>query len=74
MRHLRSVRRHVDLGITPLVHQEVVDRWGVGLVEVIDDASSRLTTAEVRELNWAASRPDSDVAAVVAAWWSQVAS
>jgi osmoprotectant transport system substrate-binding protein len=53
--------------VTPLVRTEVVDRWGPGLVTVLDDVSRQLTTDTLRQLN-------ADVAsgtateAVAAAW------
>jgi osmoprotectant transport system substrate-binding protein len=37
--------------VTPLVRQEVVDRWGAMVVEAIDDVSRRLTTDALRQLN-----------------------
>jgi osmoprotectant transport system substrate-binding protein len=60
--------------ITPLVRTEILDRWGAAVVGVIDAISARLTTVAVRELNAAAGRADSDVAAVARAWWSEVKS
>jgi osmoprotectant transport system substrate-binding protein len=58
--------------ITPLVRKDVIDRLGTRLVDVVDSVSARLSTAEVRDLNGAVSSPDTDVAAVAAAWWAQV--
>lgn len=60
--------------ITPLLRTEIVDRWGDGVVTVIDGASAELTTSAVRTLNEAAGTPDADVGSVVAAWWSEVSS
>jgi osmoprotectant transport system substrate-binding protein len=60
--------------ITPLVRTEVVDRWGTDLVAVIDAVSARLTAAAVLELNAKARVSDADMAAIAAAWWSEVRS
>jgi osmoprotectant transport system substrate-binding protein len=60
--------------ITPVVRSEIVDRFGTGLVAVIDAVSARLTIGAVRELNAAARAPDTDMAAVAAAWWAEVRS
>ena len=60
--------------ITPLLRVEVVDRFGDGVVPVIDAASAALTTAAVRRLNDAAGAEDADVGAVVAAWRAKVSS
>jgi osmoprotectant transport system substrate-binding protein len=37
--------------VTPVVRNELVERWGPDLVGVLDGVSSRLTTAELRRLN-----------------------
>jgi osmoprotectant transport system substrate-binding protein len=37
--------------VTPLVRQEVLDRWGAAAVPIIDDVSRRLTTDALRQLN-----------------------
>ena len=60
--------------ITPLVRTELIERFGPDLVVTIDAVSARLSTAAVRELNGAAGRPDAEVSAVVADWWSKVGS
>ena len=60
--------------VTPVVRTEVVDRWGAGLVALIDDVSAHLSTDAVRSLNDEARRPDADIAAVAATWWSENAS
>ena len=60
--------------ITPLLRVEVVDRFGDGVVPVIDAASAALTTAAVRRLNDAAGAEDADVGAVVAEWRAEVSS
>jgi osmoprotectant transport system substrate-binding protein len=59
--------------ITPLLRVELVERWGDEIVSVIDAVSAELTTARVRELNRVANTEDADIAAVVAAWRSEVA-
>ena len=54
--------------ITPLVPREVVERWGDGVVDVIDAMSARLTTADgPRAQRAPPAKPDADVAAVAAA-------
>jgi osmoprotectant transport system substrate-binding protein len=53
--------------VTPLVRTEVVDRWGEGLVKLIDAVSARLTTETLRELN--AQVMDGKTTEVVAATW-----
>jgi osmoprotectant transport system substrate-binding protein len=37
--------------VTPLVHADVVARWGSDLVDLVDSVSARLTTDELRALN-----------------------
>jgi glycine betaine/choline ABC-type transport system substrate-binding protein len=37
--------------VTPVVHREVVDRWGTALVDVVDAVSGRLSTDGLRALN-----------------------
>jgi osmoprotectant transport system substrate-binding protein len=37
--------------VTPVVRQEVVDRWGDRFVEAVDAVSARLSTARLQELN-----------------------
>ena len=58
--------------ITPLVRKEIVDRWGPGVVDVIDAVSARLTTDAVRDLNGASAPTGTNVAAVASAWWAEV--
>jgi osmoprotectant transport system substrate-binding protein len=53
--------------VTPLVRTEVVDRWGPGLVTVLDGVSQRLTTEALRQLN-ADVAGGTDTEAVAAAW------
>jgi osmoprotectant transport system substrate-binding protein len=60
--------------ITPLIRSEIVDRMGSDLVTVINAVSARLTTDAVRDLNGAGGSAGSDVPAVVAHWWSEIAS
>jgi osmoprotectant transport system substrate-binding protein len=56
--------------VTPLIRREVVERWGPGVIGVIDAVSRRLRTDTLRQLNAAdAVEPGSaDVAAIVADW------
>jgi osmoprotectant transport system substrate-binding protein len=51
--------------VTPVVRQEVVERWGDRFVEAVDAVSARLTTAELQALNGrvAAGEPRGEVAA-----------
>jgi osmoprotectant transport system substrate-binding protein len=37
--------------VTPLVHADVLERWGPQIQDVLDDVSRRLSTAELRGLN-----------------------
>jgi osmoprotectant transport system substrate-binding protein len=37
--------------VTPLVHRDVVARWGGDFEAVVDDVSRRLSTAELRGMN-----------------------
>lgn len=60
--------------ITPVVRAELVDRWGSGVVDVIDAVSARLTTQVVRDLNGAVALGDGNVVTVAAAWWSEAGS
>jgi osmoprotectant transport system substrate-binding protein len=57
--------------ITPLVRKEIVDRWGPGVVDVINSLSARLTTSAVRDLNGAAAPAGTNVAAVASAFLAQ---
>ena len=57
--------------ITPLVRKEIVDRWGPGVVDVIDSVSARLTTSAVRDLNGASAPAGTNVAAVVSAFLAE---
>jgi osmoprotectant transport system substrate-binding protein len=37
--------------VTPIVHRQVVSRWGTKLTNLVNRVSSRLTTDELRLLN-----------------------
>jgi osmoprotectant transport system substrate-binding protein len=52
--------------VTPLVRQEVVDRWGQDLVDTVDAVSERLSTDDLRRLN---TMLDGRTPAEVAAEW-----
>jgi osmoprotectant transport system substrate-binding protein len=55
--------------ITPVVHHEVIDRFGdAGAVRALDGVSARLTTEDVRAMNAALRAPGATVAAVVRNW------
>jgi osmoprotectant transport system substrate-binding protein len=53
--------------VTPLVRTEIVNRWGDGLVQLLDAVSARLTTETLRELN-AQVMAGKTSQAVAAAW------
>jgi osmoprotectant transport system substrate-binding protein len=53
--------------VTPVVNAEIVTRFGQGIVDLIDEVSSRLTTDELRSLN--AQLSDGLSASEVAAAW-----
>jgi osmoprotectant transport system substrate-binding protein len=56
--------------ITPVVHEEVVDRFGAaGAVRALDAVSRLLTTDDVREMNAALRAPGATVPSVVRGWW-----
>jgi osmoprotectant transport system substrate-binding protein len=52
--------------VTPLVRQDVVDRWGQDLVDTVDAVSERLSTDDLRRLN---TMLDGRTPAEVAAEW-----
>ena len=54
--------------VTPLVRQEVLDRWGPSVVDLLDQVSSRLTTEELRTMNAAVARGDGNVRRIAADW------
>jgi osmoprotectant transport system substrate-binding protein len=54
--------------VTPLVRDEVVDRWGDRVTDVIDSVSGDLTTRALRELNGLAAEPDGDIGAIASDW------
>lgn len=56
--------------VTPLVHREVVTRWGPGLAAVVDRVSRRLTTGGLQGLN--ARMANGERADAVAATWLTV--
>jgi osmoprotectant transport system substrate-binding protein len=56
--------------VVPLVHREVVDRWGAELVSALDAVSAHLTTDELRALNGAMADGE-DAAQVAAAWLAE---
>jgi osmoprotectant transport system substrate-binding protein len=58
--------------ITPLVHTTLIEALGDEVIDTVDAISARLTTAEVRWLNGAASQAGADVAAIASQWWSEV--
>ena len=53
--------------VTPVVHRQVVDRWGAPLIDVVDAVSRRLTTDGLRALNARVAAGDST--STVAADW-----
>ena len=56
--------------VTPLLRREVVERWGPGVVELIDDVSGALSTDALRTLNAAdAEMAGSDDVGAIAAEW-----
>jgi osmoprotectant transport system substrate-binding protein len=67
-RHLQPAEN-----VTPLVRAEVIDRWGVGVVEAIDAVSHDLTSDELRRLNAldAAQTGADDVSGIASNWLGQ---
>ena len=56
--------------VTPLLHREVVERWGPDVVELIDGVSAALDTDTLRAMNAAdAEEPGSDDVRAIAAEW-----
>jgi osmoprotectant transport system substrate-binding protein len=56
--------------VTPLVHRDVIQRFGADVVEVLDSVSSQLDTDGLRRLNAAdATTPGVDDVAAIAAEW-----
>lgn len=53
--------------VTPLVHREVISRFGPGVTSIVDAVSRHLTTATLRRLN-AEIASGSDLAATAAGW------
>ena len=64
-RHLQPAEN-----ITPLVHTEVVGRWGTKLVTVLDDTSRQLTTESLQQMN-ADVAGGTSPATVAAAWLAE---
>jgi osmoprotectant transport system substrate-binding protein len=54
--------------VTPLVHDDVVARWGHDLVERIDNTSARLTTTALRQLNEQVASGRAEIATIAAQW------
>jgi glycine betaine/choline ABC-type transport system substrate-binding protein len=52
--------------VTPLIRNEVIERWGSELVDVVDSVSAALTTEQLRDLN---ARAEGGKADQVAAAW-----
>ncbi len=57
--------------ITPLVRNEVLERWGDDVVASIDAVSARLTTVRLRLLNAEVAGDTTRVAAIAAAWLTE---
>lgn len=57
--------------VTPLVREEVLDRWGDQLVRAVDAVSSRLTTDVLRSLNREVQRGTEPVATTAARWLAE---
>jgi osmoprotectant transport system substrate-binding protein len=54
--------------VVPVVRRQVVDRYGAGLVRLLDAVSARLTTGGLTALNRQVAVEDRPAAAVAAAW------
>jgi osmoprotectant transport system substrate-binding protein len=66
-RHLQPAEN-----ITPMVHTEIVERWGADAVAVINAVSHELDTDSLRQLNTVdAATPGADDVATIAADWLQ---
>jgi osmoprotectant transport system substrate-binding protein len=57
--------------ITPLVRNEVLDRWGDDVADSIDAVSARLTTLSLRRLNAEVGRATAGVAEIATAWLTE---
>jgi osmoprotectant transport system substrate-binding protein len=57
--------------ITPLVRDEVLDRWGDDVADTVDAVSVRLTTLTLRQLNAEVGGDTARVAAVATAWLTE---
>jgi osmoprotectant transport system substrate-binding protein len=62
-RHLQPAEN-----VTPLVHDDVLDQLGEGIVASADDTSARLTTDILRALNRQVASSASDIPAIAARW------
>jgi osmoprotectant transport system substrate-binding protein len=54
--------------VVPLIHEDVVARWGDDMVARIDATSARLTTSALRRLNEQAAAGRGDVPTIAARW------
>jgi len=54
--------------VVPVVRRQVVDRYGPGLVRLLDAVSAQLTTAELRGLNRQVAVDDQPPSGVAAGW------
>jgi osmoprotectant transport system substrate-binding protein len=54
--------------VVPLVHEDVVAQWGDELVARIDETSTRLTTAVLRQLNEEVATGGDDIPTIAARW------
>ena len=54
--------------VTPLLRQEVVERWGPSVVDLLDEVSRRLTTEDLRAMNASVARGDADARSVATGW------
>ena len=57
--------------ITPLIRNEVLERWGDDVVASIDAVSARLTTVRLRLLNAEVGGDTTRVPAIAAAWLTE---
>jgi osmoprotectant transport system substrate-binding protein len=57
--------------ITPLVRNEVLDRWGDDVADPVDAVSALLTTAQLRQLNAEVGGNTASVATIATAWLAE---
>jgi osmoprotectant transport system substrate-binding protein len=57
--------------VVPMVRAEVLDRWGEPLREALEETSTRLTTADLVELNRAVELQGRTPAEAARAWWDR---